>query len=81
MASENSETSRHAIIVEGELHSRRKQLSLALAEVFSAEEPTNYAARLVETLRHALGSKDYERRKSRDRCHRGPKYQNFFVDL
>ena len=50
----------HAIIVEGELHSRRKQLSLALAEVFSAEELTNYAARLVETLRHALGSKDYE---------------------
>ena len=49
----------HAIIVDGELHSRREQLSYALEEVLNAEDLTNYAGHLVETLRHALDSKDY----------------------
>jgi hypothetical protein len=53
----------HAIVEEHDteghvFHLRSKGRSLTKAEVFSAEELTNYAAHLVLTFRYALGFKD-----------------------
>ena len=61
----------HAIVGEDEdggqvFHLRSKQRSLTKAQVFGAEELTNYAAHLVVTLRYALGVKnDPDRRHAK----------------
>jgi hypothetical protein len=53
----------HAIVLddldEGHVfHLRSKRRSLTKAEIFSAEELTNYAAHAAISLRYALGLKD-----------------------
>ena len=55
----------HSIVLEDDneghvFHLRSKTRSLTKAEVFSAEEITNYAAHLVLALRLAIGFKDGE---------------------
>src|SRR5262245_22262605 len=45
----------HAFAAEGEFRLHSKQRTLTKAEVFSAEELTNYAAHVTVALRYALG--------------------------